>query len=312
MHRSHRLPSSDHLTFNDDYYTQYNGCDGWIPKIQRIDLVSSQFDVSGTFWAYNSLQQKANNALQPRDTLKGRLFASRWLCKESPHSCDYHPFNSIKPDFPTMQPMIVPQSVYINTKTWPIQKQRCRFFMRGHCNKGHHCLYQHSHHRKSPSLSSEDSTRSSRDSIDTPPSSPTHSMKFSTPVAQKVVRRPNEIQCWYFLYDHCKFGDRCVNAHTGPIHRRPIYPALPRLTSPISAPIPTSPTSSTRSSLLPELELLVLRSTAAAAGMRQEKPQKVEVITIDEALELDIDDEYRMMAYLDRDLREFIEGVSAY
>ncbi|KAJ8608182.1 hypothetical protein MRB53_039780 [Persea americana] len=201
---------------------------------------------------------------------------------------------------------IVPQRVLINTNAWPLQKQRCRYFLRGYCNKAAKCSFLHAR-PKSSSLSSWYSESDSSDSTSlSPPATPkshTRSMKVHTPIPQKVIRRPHEIQCWYYLYDHCKFGDRCVNAHGPPKRNFPICPALPR-TGPILAPVPVSPTSSTRSSFLPELERIVQRT--ASIDTTEAKP--LEVITIDEALELDMEDDNRMMAYLDRDLRAFIVG----
>lgn len=227
---------------------------------------------------------------------------------------------------------------------------------------------------------------------------------LSPAMKQKVVRRPKEIQCWYYLYDTCKFGNRCVNAHDEPTLQSQVYPKRNEYrghrrgpsqfrqayqAAPIPHPLPqrqqlvsryqaqfaathqtdldsaapwlledpglfryamsfqTLPLSPAESSTFSSVPSSVESTCSSSIDSPYSAPSSqdylpfptqnlvaesqthsrlhdtlspdcdfhsaelapTKVISIDEALQLHDENEYRMMAYLDRDLRAFIEGV---
>lgn len=128
--------------------------------------------------------------------------------------------------------------------------------------------------------------------------------------------RQRDVKCWYFLYGNCKFGNRCVNSHTR--DPTPTYlPSIPLYESVGYMPRRPSPTASYASSSMSDssaqsgtlLPSSLRLHTRTGQPLRHHFEADEDVISIPDALLLDMNDENRMLAFLDKHLRQFVTGA---
>lgn len=154
-----------------------------------------------------------------------------------------------------------------------------------------------------------------------------------------TMKRPRDVKCWYFLYGNCKFGNRCVNSHSPYLvdeQPRPVPEVLENSSSSSSGTLPNhtyrraSPAFSHSSYSSQTSASISSNNGARTSAMTRTATQDTsrtspqwspiqdsfdllespkDVISIDEALLLDVEDENRMLAFLTKDLRQFVSGL---